>query len=162
MACPFLVGITSLMLSKHKKQEKEGKPNDCKTPEQIFNHLKRCSIDKGIEGKDSDYGYGIINIQGLLDTEEPKKPEEPEEPEEPENPEEPEEPEEPKEPIDKKTSWFKKNIAWVFFGIFLSTALIFLVFSQCSKEDVPKPPYVDEQGNIDWDKKFEEEKNNKK
>lgn len=155
MACPFIVGVISLMLSKHKKQEREGKNNDCKTPEQIFNHLKRCSIDKGEEGKDSEYGYGLINIKDLLNTKESTPPEKPEEPEEPE---EPKEPEKPEQPNNKKDPWIKRNLAWVVCGTFIIIALIFYLTSLIQSKTEVYVPYIDEDGNVDWDKKFEEEK----
>ena len=39
MACPFVVGIIALMLAKHRKQEEETGENDCKTVDQIKEHL---------------------------------------------------------------------------------------------------------------------------
>jgi len=151
MACPFIVGVISLMLSKHKKQEKEGKKNDCKTPKQIVEHLKRCSIDKGKPGKDSSFGFGVISLDKLLDQEEDSPNPSPK----------PKPTPDPKPNPDPEKTWFKKHMAWVIFGVFLCTALMSFLFSQCSEEELPKPPYIDEQGNIDWDKKFEEEKNKK-
>jgi len=147
MACPFIVGVISLMLSKHKKQEQEGKNNDCKTPEQIFNHLKRCSIDKGEEGKDSEYGYGLINIKDLLKPQ--KSPQEP--PQEPiKDPQQPSKPEE-------KSPWIKRNLPWVIFGTFIITTLLLYLISLYQDTSEVNPTYIDEDGNVDWDKKFEEE-----
>ena len=66
MACPFVAGIIALMLSKHKKQEENGDTNDCKTVEEIKQHLLKYTIDKGEKGKDKSWGYGIINVQDLI------------------------------------------------------------------------------------------------
>ena len=46
MACPFIAGVIALMLAKHKKQEKETGKNDCKTVEQIREHLLKYTKDK--------------------------------------------------------------------------------------------------------------------
>lgn len=66
MAAPFVTGVVALMLAKHKKQEaKEGK-NDCKTVEQIKDHLIKYSIDINEKGKDFESGYGIIDVASLI------------------------------------------------------------------------------------------------
>ena len=66
MACPFVVGVIALMLSKHRKQEKAGGFNNCKTIEDIKQHLLKYTIDKGEKGKDNSWGYGIINVKDLI------------------------------------------------------------------------------------------------
>lgn len=67
MAAPFISGTIALMLSKHRKQEEETGQNDCKTVKQIKEHLIKYSIDMGKEGKDNKFGYGIIDVTGLID-----------------------------------------------------------------------------------------------
>jgi len=66
MAAPFMAGVIALLLSKHKLQEAQGIPNNCKTVPQIVEHLVRHSIDKGTAGKDANWGWGIIDIEKLL------------------------------------------------------------------------------------------------
>jgi subtilisin family serine protease len=62
MATPFVAGVVALLIAKHRKQEAEGGPNDCKTVEQIRQHLVKYADPKsGIVGKDDAYGYGIID-----------------------------------------------------------------------------------------------------
>ena len=40
----------------------------------------------------------------------------------------------------------------------LSIILTVLGLSYCSEEtETPNPPYIDENGNVDWDRKLEEE-----
>ena len=153
MACPYLVGIIALMLSKHKQKEKETGLNDGKTVEEIRGHLLRYTLDKGEKGKDKNWGHGVVDIEKLLKEEFPeeKKPEpdiphpypdpEPEEP----TPEEPL-PEEPKP--SKPESWLRKNVAWVVLGVFVVSALALYVFSLL---DFSSPE------EIDWDSRFQEQ-----
>jgi subtilisin family serine protease len=61
MATPFLAGVIALLLAKHKKQEAETGKNDCVTINQIRAHLEKYSIDKGLVGKDAEYGFGVVN-----------------------------------------------------------------------------------------------------
>ena len=66
MATPYMAGVITLLLAKHRKQEKETGKNDCKTVPQIIEHLKKYSIDFGPSGKDEWYGYGIIDVDKLI------------------------------------------------------------------------------------------------
>jgi major intracellular serine protease len=66
MASPWITGIVLLLLAKHKKQERETGKNDCKTVEQIREHLIKYTNDKGMLGRDSSYGYGVIDINKLI------------------------------------------------------------------------------------------------
>jgi len=66
MACPYVAGIVALLLSKHKKQEAEGGENDCKTVEEIRQHLLKYTVDKGYVGKDKYWGYGIIDAEKMI------------------------------------------------------------------------------------------------
>jgi subtilisin len=66
MACPFITGVICLMLSKHKKQQKEGMRNDCKTVAGIREHLLKYSKDRGVIGKDNLWGYGTIDVESLI------------------------------------------------------------------------------------------------
>lgn len=104
MATPFITGVILLLLAKHKKQEKETGKNDCKTIEQIKEHLIKYTVDKGYVGKDEYFGYGIIDVEKLIlesneNIEEPEK--------EPENPPE----SVPSEPL--KKSWWQIFTKWL-------------------------------------------------
>lgn len=74
MACPVVAGITALLLAKHAKQEKETGKNDCQTVEQIKTHLIKYADDRGVVGKDDNWGYGVIDpydlVQALREMEE--------------------------------------------------------------------------------------------
>lgn len=69
MSTPACAGIICLLLAKHKKQERETGLNDCKTVDQIKEHFVKHSIDKGLPGRDSEWGYGLINVPELFDIE---------------------------------------------------------------------------------------------
>jgi subtilisin family serine protease len=66
MACPFVSGVIALLLAKHKKQEAEGKVNDCRTVEEIRQHLLKYTIDKGYVGKDNKWGYGLLDVENMI------------------------------------------------------------------------------------------------
>lgn len=66
MATPFMAGLVALLLAKHAKQEKETGMNDCKTVEQIKQHLIKYSNDKGVVGWDDAWGYGVVDPQKLI------------------------------------------------------------------------------------------------
>ncbi len=66
MACPFVAGVVALLISKHKKQEADGKVNDCKTVEEIRQHLLKYTIDKGYVGKDDNWGYGVLDVEKMI------------------------------------------------------------------------------------------------
>ena len=66
MATPVITGIVALLLAKHFKQELETGCNDCRTVEQIRHHLIKYSDHKGIIGRDTEWGYGIINIEEAI------------------------------------------------------------------------------------------------
>jgi subtilisin family serine protease len=66
MACPFVAGIVALLISKHRKQEAETGLNDCKTVEQVKEHLKKYSKDVNSVGFDKQTGFGIIDVDELI------------------------------------------------------------------------------------------------
>lgn len=66
MATPAAAGVVALLLAKHKKQEAETGMNDCKTIEQIKEHLRKYSIDHGPEYKDKWFGWGIIDVSKMI------------------------------------------------------------------------------------------------
>ena len=65
-ATPFITGIILLLLAKHRLQEAETGKNDCKTVNQIREHLRKYTIDKGYVGKDKHWGYGVIDAENLI------------------------------------------------------------------------------------------------
>lgn len=66
MATPAAAGVVALLLAKHKKQEAETGKNDCKTVEQIKEHLKKYSTDYGISGRDKWFGWGIVDVSKMI------------------------------------------------------------------------------------------------
>lgn len=66
MACPYFAGLVLLLLAKHKKQEEETGQNDCRTVEQIREHLMKYTVDKGIVGRDARWGYGVVEPDKLI------------------------------------------------------------------------------------------------
>lgn len=66
MATPFMTGLVALLLSKHIKQEADTGKNDCKTIEQIREHLLKYADNKGIVGHDDNWGYGVIDPVKLI------------------------------------------------------------------------------------------------
>ena len=169
MACPFMAGVVALLMSRLKSRGKEMSVMGLK------DLLIRKSDDKGVAGRDENWGYGVVDVESLILGDKPKPtpkptpeptpkptpeptpkptPEPTPEPDPEPTPEpDPEPPPEPDpEPVRKKN-----NIAWIVLGVFVAlTGVIGL--SQCDEQiDLPEPPYIDENGNVDWDKKFENE-----
>ncbi len=66
MATPYIVGVILLLLSKHRIQEKETGKNDCKTVEQVREHLGKYTVDKGMVGRDNYWGYGVVDVERLI------------------------------------------------------------------------------------------------
>lgn len=66
MACPFITGLVLLLLAKHEKQEKETGKNDCKTVDQVKQHLIKYADDKGVVGRDNVWGYGVVDPTKLI------------------------------------------------------------------------------------------------
>lgn len=63
MATPFVAGVVALLVSKHKAA---GGATPVDTPAQLIEHLHRTATDAGPQGKDPNYGYGLVNPDGLL------------------------------------------------------------------------------------------------
>lgn len=138
MACPFITGVICLMLAKHKKQFIETGHTDCETVEQIREHLLKYTLDKGTIGRDNSWGYGVIDVEKLIN--EPEKEEsEPDQPEtdQPENdkpsPDEDETVREPLLPVPGPEHKFPgSHIAWVAFYIMLASIGILAAYSYCT------------------------------
>ena len=189
MACPFLVGVIALMLSKHKKQEENGETNDCKTVEDIRNHLLKYTMDYGPKGKDWSWGYGVVNVEKLIlggemptpepspspkpkPTPEPKPKPSPEPKPKPSPEPKPKPSPEPKpkpspqptpKPIPTPPSKIKKNLAWIVLGTSITiivTIITFIIYSNMSNNNIPEE-WLNEDGSINFDKKFESEIKNK-
>ena len=162
MACPFMVGIVALMLSKHRKQEQETGMSDCRTVEDIREHLLKYTMDKGRLGKDNSWGYGVIDVKSMFGSSSnsskssssssshssssqssssssssaSSKSSEPEE-------------HDGKAPIGL--------LPWGFLGLFIAIALTMFVVSKCTEDeiDIPEPP------QSFWDDKYQNDINNK-
>ena len=143
MACPFIAGVVALMLAKHKKQESETGKNDCKTVAQMREHLLKYTLDKGMQGKDSSWGYGVIDVEGLISGKKPKPKPEPKPEPEPDIPHPYPEREPDSEDAIHAELW-RKILMGV--GLLITAGLSMLGVSQCNKEEP-----------VDWDKRFEEE-----
>ena len=162
MACPFFAGVIALMLAKHKKQEQETGKNDCKTVEQIREHLLKYTKDKGSVGHDNSWGYGVIDVEKLIGDGEEEPPVEEQPPVEEEPPaeeppaEEPVEEEPPSPPVsdpDKKRD-NKKKTFFIIAGVVLVAAIIAVAIKFGDKVEIPNPPFIDENGDVNWDEKF--------
>ena len=65
MATPFVSGVVALLLAKHRDQEQATGKNDCKTVEQIREHLLKYAKNNAV-GHDANWGYGVIDVVGLI------------------------------------------------------------------------------------------------
>lgn len=77
MATPFVAGLVALLIAKHRKQEAETGKNDCKTVDQVKEHLIKYADDKGVVGRDNTWGYGVIDPIKLINALEQDTPETP-------------------------------------------------------------------------------------
>ncbi len=175
MACPFITGVICLMLAKHKKQEAETGKNDCKTVAQIREHLLKYTKDKGEVGKDNSWGYGVIDVEKMI-----KDGEEVSEPTPTPTNTATNTPTKTPTPTNTKTSTKthtktqtptntpdkvkpkpKKNkLPLIIGGVVVVIGIIGAVIYFATKQDeviIPNPPYINENGEIDWDKKYEQE-----
>jgi len=159
MACPFIAGVVALMLAKHKKQEESTGMNDCKTVEQIREHLLKYTKDKGEVGRDNSWGYGVIDVEKLIgggDIEQPvPTPTPTPTPIEKPTPQPPEEKPVEKEPVKEEPKKKNKNTLFIVIGVVVIATIIGIAVVMNNKVDIPTPPYYDENGEINWDKKFE-------
>jgi subtilisin family serine protease len=168
MACPFIAGVVALMISKHRKQENATGKNDCKTVAQIREHLLKYTNDKGEVGRDNSWGYGVIDVEKLIkdgveteptptptntptktqtSTKTPTKTQTPTKT--------------PTNTPDKVVKKPKKNkLPLIIGGVVALVSILGLVMyitTQNNKIVIPNPPFINEHGEIDWDKKYEEE-----
>ena len=183
MACPFITGVICLMLAKHRKQEKATGMNDCKTVAQIREHLLKYTHDKGTRGRDNSWGYGVIDVEKLMKdapmpTPTPAKPTPSPKPKPTPTPVKPSPtpvkptptpvkpsptpvkpsptPVKPTPPVEKPKK--NKTTMFIVIGVVLLVGVIgSVVYYNSNKDDIP-PPYINENGEVDWDKKFELEK----
>ncbi len=150
MACPFMAGVVALMLSRWKKIKKSY------TVQDVITQLKRKADDRGVVGKDDHWGYGVVDVEKLLQVDDQKPTPEPTKPEPTPEPDKPEPTPEPGKPEPKKP-WLTPRVTWIVFGVMLSIIILAGVLSYVldDEPDIPSPPWIDENGNVDWDKKFE-------
>ena len=160
MACPFMAGVVALLISKYKKNNEEY------TVDKIKNQLVKKSNDKGIIGKDESWGYGIVDVHDLIIDKSKPTPEPTSTPTlTPTTTSSPKPTVTPTQSItptatpttSKPAPVKKNNIAWIVLGVFVSISLAIAIYSFWKSEDIPEPPYIDENGNVDWDKKFQSE-----
>ena len=186
MACPFITGVICLMLAKHRKQEKATGMNDCKTVAQIREHLLKYTHDKGAVGKDWSWGYGVVDVEKLMNdapmptptptplkpTPTPIKPTPTPKIEPTPTPNEPTPtPNKPtptpikptptpiksKPPVKKPKK--NKTTLFIVLGVVLVATIIgAVVYYNNNKVEIPQPPYINQDGTIDWDKKYQLDK----
>jgi len=163
MACPFITGVICLMLAKHRKQEKATGMNDCKTVAQIREHLLKYTHDKGLVGRDWSWGYGVIDVEKLMKelpmpTPTPAKPTPSPKPKPSPTPVKPSPtPVKPTPPVEKPKK--SKTTMFIVIGVVLLVGIIgSIVYYNSNKVEIPQPPYINENGEVDWNKKFELEK----
>ena len=157
MACPFMAGVVALLISKWKKAGKIDY-----TVDDIKKQLIKYSDDQGIIGKDKDWGYGIVDADYMIigDNSEPKPEPKPKPKPEPKPEPKPAPPPIYKPRPGKDKPWLTPKVTWIVFGVMLSIILIATGLSYCSDDvEIPNPPYIDDAGNVDWDKKFENDPN---
>ena len=65
------------------------------------------------------------------------------------------------EPKDEEPKKKKKTTLFIVIGVVVVVAIIGIALVMNDKVDIPNPPFIDENGNIDWDKKYEDEVNSK-
>lgn len=63
MATPFVSGVVALLVAKHRDL---GGATPIDTQAQLVDHLCRTATDAGPQGKDPNYGYGLINPDSVL------------------------------------------------------------------------------------------------
>ena len=157
-----MVGVIALMLSKHKKQERDTGKNDCKTVEEIREHLLKYTMDKGRLGKDNSWGYGVIDVQklfGMSSASSASSSKSSSSISSSLSSASSESSDSSKSSSNKATPIFHDGqanpalLAWGVFSLFIVVALTFFIVSKCSEDDVdiPEPP------NSYWDEKFQRE-----
>ena len=153
MATPFMAGVVALLMSRLKSR------GDELSVTAIKDLLIRKSDDKGVAGKDDNWGYGVVDVSRLLQIDDPDP--EPTKPDpEPTKPDpEPTKPDPEPHPETKKP-WLTPRVTWIVFGVMLSIIIFAGVLSYVldDEPDIPSPPWIDENGNVDWDEKYEADK----
>jgi hypothetical protein len=82
--------------------------------------------------------------------------------EEPKDEEPPvEEPKDEEPPVEEPKKKKSKKTLFIVLGAVIIASLIGFAISSNDSFEIPNPPYIDENGNIDWDKKYEDEVNSK-
>ena len=55
----------------------------------------------------------------------------------------------------------KKNTLFIVLGVLFVVAIVGIALVANDKVKIPEPPYIDKNGNIDWDEKFNFDKGNR-
>lgn len=69
MATPFVSGVVALALAKHRR---DGGGTPLTNQAELVEHLQRTARDAGPTGRDSGYGYGLIDPARVVGEEEPE------------------------------------------------------------------------------------------
>lgn len=62
-SAPWISGVIALMISKHRKI---GGNTPLNNVQDIYDHLKKVSVDLGPTGRDPKYGHGVIDVKKAL------------------------------------------------------------------------------------------------
>jgi hypothetical protein len=157
MACPFMAGIVALLLSNWKHTSKT-RMSIINMIEELIHHTD----DRGVIGRDQSWGYGVVDVDDLLDDDNPFTPEFPEEDDKPiedDNPFTPEFPDQPENsppPVDEKPvspiplkppSLWKRPRTWITIGLaLLSIGGIWLLVNHHNEQQHLE--------DLDWDERF--------
>lgn len=67
MATPFASGVVALLLAKQREDERQNKPvTPVRTNAELLERVKSAAIDKGPQGFDTAWGWGVVDVQKLL------------------------------------------------------------------------------------------------
>ena len=64
-------------------------------------------------------------------------------------------------PVEEPKKKKSKKTLFIVLGVVVVATIIGFVLSSKDSFDIPNPPFIDENGNVDWDKKYEDEINSK-
>jgi major intracellular serine protease len=64
---PTAAGVIALLISKHRKQQSAGGPNDCITNADVYEHLRKHSINVETPGdKNNAWGWGMLDVATMI------------------------------------------------------------------------------------------------
>lgn len=157
MACPFMAGVVALLISRFRDKGEDY------TVDKIKKLLIAESDDKGVTGKDDSWGYGVVDVYELITGEKGDPPTVTPTPSVTPKPTVTPTPSVTPKPTvtptpttsGEPTPIKRNNIAWIVLGIFVFIVTSIGIYSYVTRDEIPLPPYIDDNGNVDWDQKYE-------